>query len=445
MSTIPATVCWYEGMAMLPQHFQLQSLRHETLTAALVQGANPWFWGVHLVQIDEAALCAGTLRLLRLLAVMPDGTPIDYDISQDPALEFDCTTLLPASPGSEHQLFIAIPPAQRAGQWQTMEGRYRSIHSAPLPDLSSGEFPESIPLWKAAPRIVSHNERADQVCLPLLQVEYTEGGFRQNAWFAPTPVVKEGDYLSQRSRKICRQAREKMLFLGREIALAHQNQRTTDWLWLTLALQSVQGSLPLLESLVNSSHTHPLSLFRSLCVFTGQTAILAQNKALPLLPEFNYQNMQPGFTRLFTLLESQLAHIHRRHQRLNFTLQQNAFFIELPPSLSAGDTLTIGVMMSVTATFSAEAWLRQCIIASQPFLPILRRQRMHGMPITPLPAEERGDWETDDAIELFTLTLTTLWFQEDTPLYIAPLHELADNPARVMLYRQEAPRNASDD
>ncbi|MGL5968105.1 MAG: type VI secretion system baseplate subunit TssK [Kluyvera sp.] len=445
MSTIPATVCWYEGMAMLPQHFQLQALRHETLAATLAHDANPWFWGVHQLQIDEAALCAGTLRLLRLQAVMPDGAPIDYDISQDPPLEFDCTTLLPASPGSEHPLYLALPPAQRAGQWQTMEGRYRSVHSAPLPDLSSGEFPESIPLWKAAPRIVSHNERADQVCLPLLQVEYTEGGFRQNAWFAPSPVVKEGDYLSQRTRKICRQAREKMLFLGREIALAQQNQRTTDWLWLTLALQSVQGALPLLESLVNSSHTHPLSLFRSICVFTGQTAILAPDKALPVLPAFNYQNMLPGFNSLFTLLESQLAQIHRRHQRLNFILQQNAFLIELPSSLSAGDTLTVGVMMPVTATLGAEAWLRQCIIASEPFLPILRRQRMHGMSIAPLPAEKRGDWETDTAIALFTLTLSAQWFEENTPLYIAPLHEVADNPARVMLYRQEAPRDASDD
>ncbi|VDZ79174.1 type VI secretion protein [Salmonella bongori] len=46
MNTIPAMVCWYEGMAMLPQHFQLQALRHEMLTATLARCANPWFWGV---------------------------------------------------------------------------------------------------------------------------------------------------------------------------------------------------------------------------------------------------------------------------------------------------------------------------------------------------------------------------------------------------------------
>lgn len=445
MSTIPATVCWYEGMAMLPQHFQLQSLHHDVLTSTLVNDANPFYWGVRLLHLDEAALCAGTLRLLCLEAIMPDGTPVAYDINLDPPLEFDCTALLPASPGSEHPIFLAIPAAQRAGQWQLMNTRYRSVNSAPLPDLTSGEFPESIPLWQTAPRLVSQYERADLVCLPLLQVEYTEGGFRQNEWFPPSPTIKDGDYLSQHTRRVCRQAREKLLFLGREIALAQQNQRTTDWLWLTFSLQSIQGTLPLLECLMHGGHTHPVSLYRALCLFTGQTAILTQDKALPLLPAFDYQNMLPGFSALFALLESQLAHIHRRHQRINFTLQNNQFFIPLPAALRPGDTLTLGVMMPASATLSAEAWLRQCLVASQPFLAILSRQRMHGMAIAPLAVDKRGDWETDPAIALFTLTLTAQWFEDSAPLFIAPLHEMADQPERVMLYRQEEPRDASDD
>lgn len=445
MSSIPATVCWYEGMAMLPQHFQWQTLRQDALTAALAHDANPWYWGVRLLTIDEAALCAGTLRVLQLEAVMPDGTPITYDINQDPPLEFACATLLPASPGSAHPVYLALPPAQRAGQWQRMDTRHRSVNSDPLPDLTSGEFPESLPLWRPSPRLVSQHDRADCVCLPLLQVEYTEGGFRQNAWFPPSPTIKEGEYLCRRARRICRQAREKLLFLGREIDLAHQNQRTTDWLWHTLSLHSIQSSLPLLECLVNSPDTHPVSLYRALCLFAGQTAMLTEDKALPLLPEFHYANMLPGFTTLFTLLENQLAHVHRRHLRVNFTEQNADFFISLPPALRPGDTLIVGVMMPTSATLSAESWLRQCIIAGQPFLPVLRRQRMHGMVFAPLAQEKRGDWETDPAIALFTLTLAAQWFEDNTPLYIAPLHEMADRPERVMLYREEVQRDASDD
>lgn len=422
---------------MLPQHFQLQSLRNDALAAALAHCANPWFWGVLQLEIDEAALCAGTLRVLHLEAIMPDGLPIDYDISRDPPLEFDCASLLPASPDSEHTLWLALPPASRAGQWQLMNTRHRSVNSAPLPDLTSGEFPQSIPLWQPAPRLVSQHGRADFICLPLIQVVYSEGGFRRNAWFPPTPAPAEESYLWRHTRQICLQAREKILFLSREIELARQNQRTLDGLWLTLSLQSIQGGLAGVESLLNSGHSHPVDLYRALCLFAGQTAILTKEKTLPLLPEFDYQDMYAAFTSLFALLRSQLAHVHRRWQRLNFNRQENRFTLTLPADIRAGDRLIIGVLMPNGCTIQAQSWLQQSIIASQPFLAVLRRQRMHGMTISPLPAERRSDWEIDDSIALFTLTLATNWFEKETPLIISPLHETDSMPERIMLYRQE--------
>ncbi|POT56141.1 type VI secretion system baseplate subunit TssK [Citrobacter amalonaticus] len=444
MSTIPAMVCWYEGMAMLPQHFQLQALRNETLSAALAQCANHWFWGVKRLQIDEAALCAGMLRILHLEAIMPDGTPVDYDVGCDSPLEFDCSRLLPAPPDSEHSLWLALSPYRRAGQWQQMNTRNRSINSAPLPDLSSGEFPESIPLWQPAPRLVTSHERADLICLPLLQVVYTEGGFRQNAWFPPTPGVSEESYLSRHTRQICLQAREKILFLSREMQLAQQSQHTHDWLWLALSLQSIQSALPLLETLCNSGQPHPQDLWRALCLFVGQTAILTQDKTLPLLPAFDYQNMQPGFATLFSLLKTQLAHIHRRYQRLNFGKQDNLFSLQLPVDIHAGEQVVIGILMPNGDTSRAEGWLQRSLIASQPFLPVLRRQRMHGMSFVPLATEQRGEWETESSIALFTLTLTTQWFEKEALLTIMPLHETDDMPQQIMLYRQEDRHDARE-
>lgn len=437
MSTIPAMVCWYEGMAMLPQHFQLQALRNETLSAALTRCANPWFWGVSQLQIDEAALCAGTLRILRLEAIMPDGTPVDYDIGREPLLEFDCTRLLPAAPDSEHILWLALPPLNRAGQWQLMNSRYRSVNSPPLPDLSSGEFPDSISQWQPVPRLVCQHDLADFICLPLVQVVYTEGGFRLSEWFPPTPAVGEESYLVRHTRQLCLQAREKNLFLSREMQLAQQGQRLNDWLWLALSLHSIQGALPLLESLINSGKPHPQDLYRALCLFIGQTAILTQDKTLPLLPAFNYQNMLPAFSSLFTVLKNQLAHIHRRYQRLNFNKLDNSFSLQLPADIHAGEPVVIGLLMPAGNTSRAENWLQHNLIASQPFLPILRRQRMHGMTLTPLAAEQRSDWEIDNRVALFTLTLTTQWFEKETPLVIASLHETEDMPQRIMLYRQE--------
>ncbi|MBJ9256827.1 type VI secretion system baseplate subunit TssK [Citrobacter amalonaticus] len=445
MTIIPELVCWYEGMAMLPQHFQLQSLRHDALAAALAGYANPWFWGVNHLDIDDAALCAGTLRLLRLKAIMPDGLPIDYDIHRDPPLEFDCARLLPAAADSEHTLWLALPSAYRGGQWQPFTTRFRSVASAPLPDLTSGEFPESIASWQPAPRLVSRHERADLLCLPLIQVVYTEGGFRRSDWFPPSPQVDESSTLCQQTREICLLAREKILFLSREAHLARQNDRTHDWLCLTLCLQSLQGALPLLECLVNSGRPHPADLFRTLCLFCGQTAILNQDKPLPWLPGFDYENMQPGFSALFTLLRTQLSHIQRRRLRLNFTAGEDDFSLMLPAGIRPGEQVVIGVLMPEGSPLSAVDWLQASLIACQPFLPLLRRQRMHGMSVAPLAAQQRTEWETDSTIALFSLTLTTQWFEPDAPLVIAPLHETSVKPERIMLYRLEAQHHVNGD
>lgn len=437
MRTFPEAVCWYEGMQMLPQHFQMQALRHETLAAIQTTMANPWFWGVSLLQIDEAALCAGTVRILRLKAVMHDGLPIDYDISRDPPLTFECATLLPAAPDSAHQLWLAIPPASRAGQWQLMQDRHRSINSEPMADLTSGAFPESIPLWKPLPRIISDTQKTDLICLPLLQVVYAEGGFRQNDWFAPSPTLAEGSYITQHARQICLQAREKCLFLSREIQLAHQNERGNDEMRLSLALHSIQGTLLLVENLLNSPKTHPKELFNALCLFAGQTAILQPQKPLPLLPAFDYLNMHPTFNAIFTLLGANLARIHRHIERHHFNKQGDQFSISLPAYVMSGETLIIGITMTASSQQSPKQWLMQSIISSQPFLPILRRQRMHGMALKLIDGEQRREWEIDDNVTLFAVTLTNIWYEPATPLCISPLHETDSGPERVTLYLRE--------
>jgi type VI secretion system protein ImpJ len=152
--------------------------------------------------------------------------------------------------------------------------------------------------------------------------------------------------------------------------------------------------------------------------------------------------MMPAFASLFTVLKNQLAHIHRRYQRLNFSKLDNAFSLQLPPDLHAGEQVVIGLLMPGGNAAKAEKWLQMSLITSHPFVPVLRRQRMHGMTFSPLAAEQRSDWEIDGNVALFTLTLTLQWFEKGTPLVIAPLHETEDMPQQIMLYRQEVSHDA---
>ncbi|VDZ79175.1 type VI secretion protein [Salmonella bongori] len=205
-------------------------------------------------------------------------------------------------------------------------------------------------------------------CLPLIQVVYSEGGFRRNEWFAPMPALEHESYPWRHARQICLQAREKILFLNREIQLARQNQRTTDGLWLTLSLQSLQGGLVFLESLLNSGHVHPVDLYRRALFVRRANGHLnpGENSAVCCLSLITWICTR-RLPRFFALLRNQLAHIHRRWQRLNFNRQENSFTLTLPAGIRAGDQIIIGVLMPNGCTMPAQSWLQQSIIASQPF------------------------------------------------------------------------------
>src|SRR5262245_12752711 len=67
-------VAWLEGMFLRPQHLQQQSLYFESLIVQQLRAANPFFWGVRALELDEDALAARRIQVTRFEAVLPDGT-----------------------------------------------------------------------------------------------------------------------------------------------------------------------------------------------------------------------------------------------------------------------------------------------------------------------------------------------------------------------------------
>ena len=54
-------VYWYSGQFLEPQHFQQADAFHASERASLLQSAQPCFWGVGSLDVDEAALAEGRI------------------------------------------------------------------------------------------------------------------------------------------------------------------------------------------------------------------------------------------------------------------------------------------------------------------------------------------------------------------------------------------------
>ncbi|CRP48518.1 hypothetical protein PAERUG_P18_London_17_VIM_2_04_10_03588 [Pseudomonas aeruginosa] len=380
MSVLPDAVCWHEGMQLLPQHFQLQGLRAEALAARTGQACNPWFWGVTALELDPSALCAGQVRVLHLEAILPDGLPVSVQAGVDAPLEFDLETALAAAEGPLLNVHLAVSPLWRAGQLLPLKGRLQSRVGAPLPDLASGEHPEPITVWRASLRLVGDDGKADSVCLPLLRVAKEGGAYVSLPYVPPTPLVLPESPLGRRVQSLCARAREKALFLGGRLRLAQQAGNQDDAVEVRRQLAALWTRLPEVEGLLASRAASPLALHGSLLGLAGAWAALDPLAGVPAFEALDFLDLRRGYEPLLD-------------------------------------------------------WLERAIVASDPHLPLLARQRMSGLPRQPMNRQEQVAYSVGDDTRLFVVQGAGDWFDAGQPLRIvAPVSGVASSPWQIVLF-----------
>lgn len=74
MNNYERPVFWYSGQFLDPQHFQQMDSHHHNQLAAAFSAACPYPWGAGRVEIDEAALALGTLKVRKAELLFPDAS-----------------------------------------------------------------------------------------------------------------------------------------------------------------------------------------------------------------------------------------------------------------------------------------------------------------------------------------------------------------------------------
>jgi type VI secretion system protein ImpJ len=443
MSLLPDAVCWHEGMQLLPQHFQLQGLRAEALVAHFAQACNPWFWGVTRVEFDPSALSAGLVRLISLQATLPDGLPVNLQAGVGPMLELDVSEAIDATDNATVTVYLAISPLWRAGQLLPLKGRLQSVVGDALPDLTSGEYPESITVWRPNPRLCTQLNKADSVCLPLLRICKEGGGFLQLPYTPPTPCLLPESVVGRRVAALCARAREKCMFLAGRLRQAQQAGNQDDALEIRRQLTALWARLPEVEGLLNSRVATPQALYGLLLGLAGAWSALDPLAGVPAFAPLDFLELQRGYEAVLDWLENTLELIRAGYRSLAFERSEQAFSIQLPDD-QPSQRLVIGLRMPNGASEQAASeWLRGAIIASQPHIALLSRQRMSGLSHQAMSRNEQVAYSVGDDTRLFVVTAEGQWFDGQLPLLIAaPASRLASSPWQVVLFVAQASESA---
>ncbi|WP_137805608.1 type VI secretion system baseplate subunit TssK [Pseudomonas sp. G(2018)] len=443
MSLLPDAVCWHEGMQLLPQHFQLQGLRAEALVAHLAQACNPWFWGVNRVEFDSSALSGGLVRVLQLQATLPDGLPVNIQAGVGPMLELDIGEAVNATDDATVTVYLAISPLWRAGQLLPLKGRLQSVVGEALPDLTSGEYPESITVWRPNPRLCTQLNKADSICLPLLKVRKEGGGFLALPYTPPTPCLLPESVLGRRVTGLCGRAREKCMFLAGRLRQAQQAGNQDDALEIRRQLTALWARLPEVEGTLNNRLATPQGLYGQLLGMAGAWAALDPLAGVPAFAPLDFLELQRGYEQVLDWLEKTLELIRAGYRSLNFDRSEQMFTIQLPDDRPS-QRLVIGLRMpNGTSEQAASEWLRGAIIASAPHIALLGRQRMSGLSQQAMSRNEQVAYSVGDDTRLFVVTAEGQWFDAQLPLVIAaPASKLAGSPWQVVLFVAQANEEA---
>ncbi|MBL0845272.1 type VI secretion system baseplate subunit TssK [Pseudomonas mediterranea] len=435
MSLLPDAVCWHEGMQLLPQHFQLQGLRAEALAAHVAAACNPWFWGVGQLEVDPSALSAGQVRLLQLQGTLPDGLPVNLQAGVGPTLELDITEAVNKTEDATVTVYLAISPLWRAGQLLPLKGRLQSVVGDALPDLTSGEFPESITVWRPNPRLCTQLSKADSICLPLLRIRKEGGGFLRLPYTPPTPVLLPESALGRRVAGLCARVREKCLFLAGRLRQAQAAGNQDDALEIRRQMTALWARLPEVEGSLNTRVATPQALHGLLLGLAGAWSALDPLAGVPAFAPLDFLELQRGYEPLLDWLDTTLELVRAGYRSLAFERDDQVFSIQLPDD-QPSQRLVIGLRMPNGASEQAAAdWLRGAIIASAPHVPLLSRQRMSGLPHQAMSRNEQVAYSVGDDTRLFVVAASGQWFDGQLPLHIvAPASTQASSPWQVVLF-----------
>jgi len=216
---LPAAIQWHEGMLLAPQHFQQLSLRHEELLHYHLGTIAPFYWGINRLKVDSTLLIDGTLRVLELEGVMPDGLVVSHLGQEGNGLEIDLTPYTEEM--KERALTIhLVVPVKKIGIASTKGdlARYDSVEGRPVVDENTGE--SELPIPRLKPRLsllVTDTPPQKYSTFPLAKVAYKNETFTMTDYIPPTLTVPTKSAIGKICSSVAHRLREKGVFLSERV------------------------------------------------------------------------------------------------------------------------------------------------------------------------------------------------------------------------------------
>lgn len=430
---------WHEGMLLTPQHFQQEGARIDTLLAWQTVATNPYGWGVRELVIDEARLSTGTVSVLRLEAILPNGMAVSYDAGSAQVQEMELKLELAPWDGEMTQrdvdVYLVLGNTRSLRQ-PGQPAMFRGIESAPVDDEVSEALPATVPRMAVNLALMAGAlPPFGYASLRLMTVNKVNEIVRRGAFLPAMLQVPAEAAILKRARELATQMRSKALFLARQTA--QPSSRTEDRLNLLeqkSRLASLILNLPLLEAVSSCPVVQPLPLYLALCAQLGALTTLRPG-AVPLMPPaYDHGDSAAMFDTVLTALSGLVAEVSQEWKTCTFEFDGKVFALDVQPEWLAGKRIVVGLRGRPES--EALQWMRGAAIGSKTVWTSLTDRRVSGAAREKIDVAEELGLRASSGYTLFSIELSEQFIVPEQPLLISNPNEslLAQRPQEVVLF-----------
>lgn len=394
-------VQWHEGMLLVPQHFQQADRRGEQLIAYHAAAVSPWQWGLVRLALDEPKLIAGTVRVVALEAIMPDGLAVSHFIGTETLeLVLDKKEHAEELAAGTLTVHLAVEAADVGGG----DGRYRSVETEPVADTNPRVRGAPVRIPRLRPRLhlfAGPTPPDKYVSLPILRLRLRDGVHDRVDFEAPCLFIGAASMLGRRiSEEVLVPLRRRATELA-NLSRGADGGQSYD---IQVLFRGLVTRLPQLEVQLSSQGASPFSLYLGLAGLAGSLAAM-HGRMPPKFPDYSHHDIWACFTPLIKFTADILEAVRPLYDEIPFRWEGGRHIVEL----DAGDRrgrLVIGLRRPPgTDAAQAAGWMAGCRIASSEFMSRLEANRMLGATRHAIAKDDELGVRPGENMSLFSLDL----------------------------------------
>jgi type VI secretion system protein ImpJ len=361
---------WTEGLFMTQHHLQQLDRYYEGLLADRIGSVVGYDWGITELELDERALGAGQIRIQSLLAILPDGTPIDIGGGSGdavPVRQLDAQSINAAARSVD--VYIGLYEETEAGPNVELEPRADSTaryvrDQATVLDYNGGGAEQAVPVARPNLRVLVGDEPSEAfIGVRIARLVRGAGGALQVSPDHIAPVLRVGASTVLRGgfqRLLSAMvAKQRQLAAGRKArtdAAVQFDPGDTVKFWL---LHTLNENIPRIAHIVEHGRTHPEVAYLTLAAFVGQLCTFAADADPSTLPSFEFMELGSTFKVLFERANTLLgAVVDERYVQIPLTKREDGMYFA---QLEDTAILRHECFLAVEASGVPEAQIRERI------------------------------------------------------------------------------------